>query len=319
MEDMNLNPNPGQHLENVLDQQLLDKFNEYVNEYELNNSKAFAELSDNEKVLIAKNIQQARTDFLSVIGKYLDDPSKEYLLSLHGDDIFNFTRLTHSVRFDKAFDGSDNKILAINKVLLYYKTRGYGHPDVLEREVVNPVPTIEELKMGCFIEQIEVQSRQAVIALRRKGYETQQSGFHDIGKWSQYFDVVGGVPPNILEFVESYKDYFLEKYNVLIYINNRSDRYYIELEPKDQEQYLDILKWVPVFNDLVDKIPKQKDFVGFSAKGDTFSFIQETVKGIPKEKMLEQCKNQNEIDLIESLYGAKNRAEIAEIIGYKDD
>ncbi len=53
--------------------------------------------------------------------------------------------------------------------------------ELKDRLGVNPEPTDEEINMGAYTEEIEPQIRDAVIALRRKGYNTGSSGFwgHD--------------------------------------------------------------------------------------------------------------------------------------------
>lgn len=49
--------------------------------------------------------------------------------------------------------------------------------DLKKREQENPHPTEEELRMGTFIESIEPQVREAVLAFVRKGYAPLGSGF----------------------------------------------------------------------------------------------------------------------------------------------
>lgn len=50
--------------------------------------------------------------------------------------------------------------------------------DQAERILENPVPTEDELAIGCFIEQLEPQVRSIVRDMYRKGYTTWCSGFH---------------------------------------------------------------------------------------------------------------------------------------------
>ena len=59
------------------------------------------------------------------------------------------------------------------------QTREQMWEQVKERKNQNPTPTQEELEMGCYIESIEPQVRAAVLNLRRKGYATYESGFHN--------------------------------------------------------------------------------------------------------------------------------------------
>lgn len=52
-----------------------------------------------------------------------------------------------------------------------------AHQEAEKRLALNPKPTDEELSMGSYIEWIEPQVRDAVLELRRKGYNTYESGF----------------------------------------------------------------------------------------------------------------------------------------------
>lgn len=47
----------------------------------------------------------------------------------------------------------------------------------IERERNNPRATAEEISLGAYAERLEPQTRDAVLALRRKGYPTFESGF----------------------------------------------------------------------------------------------------------------------------------------------
>ena len=48
------------------------------------------------------------------------------------------------------------------------------------RRIKNPYPTPEESNLGAYIEHIEPQVREAVLSLRRKGYNTYESGFMSV-------------------------------------------------------------------------------------------------------------------------------------------
>jgi hypothetical protein len=53
--------------------------------------------------------------------------------------------------------------------------------DLQRRAADNPEPTAEEFNLGAYSEAIEPQVREAVLALRRKGYATFYSGFSGFG------------------------------------------------------------------------------------------------------------------------------------------
>ncbi len=54
-----------------------------------------------------------------------------------------------------------------------------GKEELKDREKNGESPSKEELSMGAFKEDIETQVRDAVISLRRRGYNTFESGFYD--------------------------------------------------------------------------------------------------------------------------------------------
>jgi len=66
------------------------------------------------------------------------------------------------------------------------KLRGRTHrrmeKEAKKRIEENPLTTKEELSLGTYKEWIELQVRETVFNLRRKGYTTYQSGFSDLGR-----------------------------------------------------------------------------------------------------------------------------------------
>lgn len=62
--------------------------------------------------------------------------------------------------------------------------------EIEERKSNNPVPTQAELRLGCFVEELEPQVRDAVLTLNQKGFTTNNSGF-----WGEQSDcqIVDGV------------------------------------------------------------------------------------------------------------------------------
>ncbi|MEY4745199.1 MAG: hypothetical protein RL272_1144 [Candidatus Parcubacteria bacterium] len=81
--------------------------------------------------------------------------------------------------FCKEHGMTDEKIdLAMDVQRLRRETHAAMRTEVLERMTRNPMPTAEELSMGAYVERIEPQVREAVLAMRRKGYSTSSSGFN---------------------------------------------------------------------------------------------------------------------------------------------
>ncbi len=59
--------------------------------------------------------------------------------------------------------------------------------DLRQRERMNPEPTEEERNLGTYIENIEPHARQAVLEMRRKGYNTASSGFSEFDFQTVFF------------------------------------------------------------------------------------------------------------------------------------
>ena len=103
---------------------------------------------------------------------------------LNNEDIL--TRILESGTLEELEQVRDFHKLTFEQMKLFSQyaklrkqTREQMWEQVKERENQNPTPTQEELEMGCYIESIEPQVRAAVLNLRRKGYATYESGFHN--------------------------------------------------------------------------------------------------------------------------------------------
>ncbi len=75
--------------------------------------------------------------------------------------------------------------------------------DLGARLRANPVPTEEEIMAGAFREMIEPQVRDAVFAMRRKGYATQSSGFGGENGELQVIDGYFDIDPETEEAIRS--------------------------------------------------------------------------------------------------------------------
>lgn len=74
----------------------------------------------------------------------------------------------------------------------------------IRRVEENPVPTTEELSLGAYAEMIEPQVRDAVFAIRKKGYNTVSSGFNDMNMQSMFFSerIADALSPQIIKKIE---------------------------------------------------------------------------------------------------------------------
>jgi hypothetical protein len=96
---------------------------------------------------------------------------------LTGDDAEALAELLEMYRKDGLSEKEIELTIACQK--LRKDVHEQAEAEWQDRVEKNPLPTEEELSMGSFIEGIEPQVRDAVLAMRRKGYRTTSSGFHE--------------------------------------------------------------------------------------------------------------------------------------------
>ena len=94
---------------------------------------------------------------------------------LAGDDAARLAGLR--AHFLKEGVGEKTFELGMQAQHLRKKLHDEADRELEKRLETNPNPSAEEYAMGAFIEIIEPQVRDAVLTLRRKGYNTQGSGF----------------------------------------------------------------------------------------------------------------------------------------------
>ncbi len=82
--------------------------------------------------------------------------------------------------------------------------------DLKKRLVTQPKPTSEELFLGCYVEMLEPQVREAVREMNQKGYTTSSSGFYTT---KQAIDGFFKIPPNFQEELKNLGAITLEEKN----------------------------------------------------------------------------------------------------------
>lgn len=237
----------------------------------------------------------------------LSDESKTFLTSQNNED-FNII----IIAIFRHFTGNANRSLEhipqlsvdnLKNLLLYKKVYGYGHPDLEKRKEQNPLPTTQEILLGCYVQQLEKQTRDAVLVLRQKGYETIESGFHDHLNGSQFFhlkDKQQVVVP------ESLAVQLKERFDVII----ETEQLNINLIPT---QYKTIEQWEECLNYFAEQMP----VVGeekFSYIGSAVQFWEEMKDKFPIEQVLQTAKNPHQEELIRKLYACKDRKEVIALV-----
>lgn len=94
-----------------------------------------------------------------------------------------------------------NQELAFDSpVQLWEAVQVSSYYDLQNRVSTNPVPTQEEIDMGSYIEEVEPQSRFAVLQMRQKGYEVNRAGFSaDPERTTQRLDLDKPLSSDVVE------------------------------------------------------------------------------------------------------------------------
>jgi hypothetical protein len=126
----------------------------------------------------------------------------------------------------KVFEGNDeseiNKVKEIHnlsdeqiEIFSYYaKMRkevvGYMGEKIHKRKSENSLATKDELMIGCYMEAIEPQVKEAVIEMNKKGYATEYSGFHNFNSQVIKFKTEKKVNILLEQIEEKYKEIGIE-------------------------------------------------------------------------------------------------------------
>lgn len=232
-------------------------------------------------------------EIIQFLGSEITESEFEIFMTYIFHDYLSGASTSLDVLKDMSLDMVKNKIA-------YQNVRGYEHPDLEKREKENPIPTMEELMLGCYVEQIEKQTRQAVLVLRKKGYTTRQSGYYNKNTGSQFFDFENEnhakVPEDLIRSIK-------EKFDVVIdlKINNQ-----IELLPekrKTPDEWNECLNFFAEHMPIVD----QETFATYSGSPD---FVMEIKQNISFEDFIKIARNQKEKELLINLYSCKTEEEI---------
>lgn len=213
----------------------------------------------------------------------------------------------------------DGKIDAhsVYNLALFTQVRGYDNEALLERKESGVPPSAQELLMGCYAEQIEEHTRDAVLTLRDKGYNTVESGFKNQLSGSQFFHITQEHP---IEVPESLQNFLLEHYGVRTTITNKdtvrgldSNIYF----SSELDQPLNLEEWKQVLDVFANEMPT----IGaptFAKNGGTVEFVMEVMQNFPKEVLLETAHTEEEEELINALYACESREEVEELTGNSD-
>ncbi len=183
----------------------------------------------------------------------------------------------------------------------YQRVRGYGHPDLERRKEVSPMPTAQELLLGCYIEQIESQTRDAVLTLRRKGYQTTESGFCDEFAGTQFFHLRDAVV-----VPESLTQGLKEKFGTTVTIDDG----HIHFIPTT---YTSLEQWKECLDYFAEHMPQIGEET-FAPVGGAVGFALHAIETFHMEEVLKTTEDKHERELIQKLYACKNEDEVVELL-----
>lgn len=277
----------------------------------ISNAKQGEDISDEDIRKVEK--------FQSLVSDIFSPEIIKYISSLDDEDFKTIIKTVfQNVTSEAKREGveayhKEISIDTIKNTLLYDKVYGYGHPDLEKRKKENPIPTTEELMLGCYIEQIEAQTRSSVLTMRSKGYDTVQSGFYDVAKGSQFFDIYEDTQSQV---PDALIDEMLQKFEVTITVKRSLlDRTDIILTPK---QYKDISEWKEALDYFADAIPT-KGNQEFGAYGMGIQFAHNTIKKYPIETILMTAKTERQKEQIKSLYTCRTKEDIIKLFNTEPD
>lgn len=265
-----------------------------------------------------QNIFLNKIDILqSKLKLFISKEGLEYLDNLSQDLIKKFFTwyLRHLFATNVTdLDINHNPYSKINmeNLILSLQVWGYDNPDLKNREKINPTPTTEEVFMGCYIEQIENQTRKSVQILREKGYNTIESGFYGPGReqGDQFFHIASEknliFDPNILKEIE-------EKYSVNISVEHRKGDWWIQFH-NIGKNIKSLIMWEECLTEFAKKSPKIGD-VDFAISID---FLLKVIKDFSKTEILKSAKTDHEKLLIEKLYECQSEEDIKRLIKFDD-
>ncbi len=274
-----------------------------------------SDLSDPEREEWEETIRRYRDCFLSAL-----DPAAAPFVSMVSDDLFREIVRTVFFREYKKKTGlfksrsmpiaTDALSLEMMKnVANHCLVSGYDNPDLAARGRERPVPSASELLLGCYAEQIEAQTRNAVLILRQKGYETVESGFFDrfIGSQFFHFEEVreSEIPTDLIEDLRAFFD-------VSLVVHRDEERRSTEIELV-ATSYKDLRAWQVCLDFFAERMPV-KGLESFASTESGVDFALDMMGRFSLEEILKTARSEHEASLIRTLYGCKTEEDVRDLI-----
>lgn len=280
----------------------------------LRSKLAEEKVSDDKKVEMAARIDVIESAAMELIS----DEGREYINNLSFEEAENMLmRHFRGILIDPQSIAKYEKLSkeGVQNIVSYLRVRGYENKDLAQRKEKEPIPTAEEVLMGCYIEQIENHVRDAVRALRAKGYNTVESGFESpYEKGGQFFHIIADEK---LEFPEDLIKEIEKEYGAAITVEQKELDLCIRFKSTDQS-IKQLSEWGRCLGAFAARVPAIGE-AGFARNGATVDFAEEVIRTVPKEAILKTATTEKQRELIERLYSCKTEGEIEELIGIEEE
>ena len=250
--EQNINIESIESLSVFISQKGLHAANKYLIDLPELKNYAIAHYSDMEEVLgDLEDMFQLRK-----WGEYTPDEKRVYLKEL--DDFFS-DRNSFIETVDKSKEKSEVSIRVKNRLK------------------INPVASEEELSAHVYKEELEFQVRDAVFTLRRKGYNTWESGFD--GSRPQMM----GIDNANITVPESIVEYFKNERNIDISIAKDIIENKVEIQLVPFNDLVMLSQWKLIWDEFADMMPDfvdndEKDITKMSSIHTTFYKMQEEIR-----------------------------------------
>lgn len=199
----------------------------------------------------------------------------------------------------------------------YMSVRGYGSDELIHRKSTGLPPRPEEILLGCYEEQLERHTRNAVLVLRRKGYPTIGSGYYrkDIG--SQYFHIDSNTP---LIIPDAFTRRIYQEFGVRVVscFEEHEGRQYAYVEFIPTTSFIDLKTWEKILDAFAQEMPRIGDSPHPPAVGLVYQFFRSVTQTFSKEEILQNTCSEKEREYVEALYACSSDEELQQFVGVSD-
>jgi hypothetical protein len=167
----------------------------------------------------------------------------------------NFVKELELIEDPRLFENPE----AVDRLIYQYELRkesvARSNADLGNRFMANPYASEEELRAGVYKEALEPQVREAIFTLRKKGYDTFESGFHDLAVGDQYIGFKKDSNEPLKIDTEALNERLRRK-GIDAKFYEEDDRYTLSLNSGAD---LSLEEWGRIWAEVADAIPARED------------------------------------------------------------